>query len=340
MSNNTTELKRDIIALKDGGKTFREIADRLKRPIGTIKTHYRLEKGRIAEHKLRLQESPYPSYTTPLEMTGDAVIFPDLEIPFHHADFVNRVLDICDAWGIKKAILAGDVVHFNSMSGWNPSWEAESNGGIDVDTLDILVDLIRDLPKSKQKDTLADKLADIGERKEVDGFQQEMKHARKTVKVFEQLFDEIHHPLGNHEGRYLSKMENPLVSSEIKTILEITEPKWHIKPFYFSTLVSNGETFRIEHPKSAAKSAAEKLASKFQVNVMMAHSHYVNQSWDISGNFYAWQIGHAVDEEKLPYASQRSTTRDKHKLGACIIRGGYPYLFTEKTPWKEFIKMA
>jgi hypothetical protein len=339
MSSNTTELKRDIIALKDGGHTFREISDRLKRPIGTIKTHYRLEKGRIAEHKLRLQESPYPSYTTPLEMTGDAVIFPDLEIPFHHADFVNRVLDICDSWGIKKAILAGDVVHFNSMSGWNPSWEAESNGGIDVDTLDILVDLIRDLPKSKQKDTLADKVADIGERKEVDGFQQEMKHARKTVKIFEQLFDEIHHPLGNHEGRYLSKMENPLVSSEIKTILEITEPRWQIRPYYFSLLTSGGINFRIEHPKSAASSAARSLASKYLTNILMGHSHSLQFDWDRSGQFYAIQMGHCVSEELLPYCAQRSTVRDAHKLGACIVREGAPYLLYEKINWKRMEQM-
>jgi hypothetical protein len=337
---DTAELKQQIISLKNGGMTFRNMADKLQVPIGTIKTHYRLEVGRIAEKKLRLKESPYPVFNDPLRMEGDAVIFPDLEIPFHHADFVNRVLDICDVWGIKKAILAGDVVHFNTMSGWNPSWEAESNGGIDPEVMDELADLIRALPKSKPKETLADRVAEIGEKVESDGFQAEMKHARKTVKVFQELFDEIHHPLGNHEGRYLSKMENPLVSSEVKTILEISSDKWKIAPYYFSFLKSGGIEFRVEHPKGTAMNAAYKLASKWQMNIMMGHSHFISQLWDISGNFYAWQIGHCVDESLLSYAAQRSTTRDKHKLGAVIVREGYPYLFHEKVDWKRMEMMA
>jgi len=336
---NTTELKREIIGLKDSGLSFSEISEKLNRPTGTIKTFYYSERGRIAERKLRLKESPYPAFTKPLVMEGNAVIFPDLEIPFHHADFVNRVLDICDSWGIKKAILAGDVVHFNSMSGWNPSWASESSGGIDPDVMDELLDAVRQLPKSEKKNELVDKLADIGEKQEVDGFQQEMRHARKTIKIIEQLFDEIHHPLGNHEGRYLSKMENPLVSNEIKTILEITSDKWKIQPYYFSYLNSKGEIFRIEHPKGTAKTTAYKLASKFQAHILMGHDHWINQGFDISGNFYAWHIGHCVDEDLLPYAAQRSTSRDKHKLGAVIVRDGFPYLFAEKTDWKRWAMM-
>lgn len=333
-------VKDKILELKRQGASHKQIAAELHIPIGTSRAHWNLENGRQAEKKLRLKESPYPAFTDPLKMEGDAVIFPDLEIPFHHAEFVNRVLDICDSWGIRKAILAGDVVHFNSMSGWNPSWEAELQGGIDPDAFDTIIDLIRDLPKSKAKEHLTDEVIKIGERKESDGFQAEMRHARKTVKVFEQLFDEIHHTLGNHEGRYLSKMENPLVSGEVKTILEISADKWKIAPYYFSFLKSNGVNYRIEHPKSAAKNAAEKLAAKWQCNVLMGHSHMANQSKDISGNFYAWHIGHCVAEDLLPYAAQRSITRDAHALGACIVLDGHPYLFEERTDWERMKRIG
>ena len=32
-----------------------------------------------------IRESPYPRYDEPLVMEGDAIVFPDIEMPFHHA---------------------------------------------------------------------------------------------------------------------------------------------------------------------------------------------------------------------------------------------------------------
>jgi len=50
-------------------------------------------------------------------------------------------------------------------------------------------------------------------------------------------------------------------------------------------------------------------------------------------------MGHCVDERRLPYASQRSNTSPAHVLGAVIIRGGFPHLLMERTPWKQYAKM-
>ena len=71
----------------------------------------------------------------------------------------------------------------------------------------------------------------------------------------------------------------------------------------------------------------------------MGHSHLLRQDYDISGKFHACQIGHCVDEERLAYASQRSTTRDAHLLGAAIVRDGYLLVLDEKVDWERMKKL-
>ncbi len=120
----------------------------------------------------------------------------------------------------------------------------------------------------------------------------------------------------------------------------IDQKDWRIGPYYFSYLKSGGQDFRIEHPKSAAKSAATTLAAKYQCHILMAHSHYLSSSFDVSGNYWAIQMGHCVDEQRLPYAAQRSTTAPAHSLGAVIVRDGHPWLLHHKTDWEKLAKIG
>lgn len=54
-----------------------------------------------------------------------------------------------------------------------------------------------------------------------------------------------------------------------------------------------------------------------------------------SGKFYAVHMGHCVDETRLPYAAQRHTIGDAHKLGAVIVRDGFMWLLSEHVDWKR-----
>lgn len=91
----------------------------------------------------------------------------------------------------------------------------------------------------------------------------------------------------------------------------------------------------IEHPNSAAKNAATKLAAIYQCHILMAHSHRWSIERDPSGHFWAIQMGCVVDERRLPYASQRHNTKEAHRLGAVIVREGYPFLLGEDTPFSH-----
>ena len=98
-----------------------------------------------------IPESPYPIYDNPLVMQGNALVLPDPEVPFHHAEFVNRCLELAMKWGITKLNIAGDALHFNSLSGWQANWLKEQDpGGLSEEHEFMLLEIVKRLPPTKQ----------------------------------------------------------------------------------------------------------------------------------------------------------------------------------------------
>lgn len=284
-----------------------------------------------------MKESSYPVYDKPLVMEGDALVITDLELPFHHADFINRVLEIADAWKITQLILGGDALHLDSFSGWEPNWKAGSNNNLSENSEQKLIDFARGLSKSKQAEFFA-LWGEIGERVEQDGASTELDAARRELNRLGEQFANIDFVLGNHEGRFLRAIQTAVDPKELTRLLELGG-RWRIAPYYYSILISGGEKFQIEHPKNTAKASAWKLASKYGCHVIMGHNHHVVFQFDLSGKYYAIETGHGVDESRLPYAAQRHNVAHAHALGACIVRGGVPWLLHARTDWKAMKKL-
>ena len=194
------------------------------------------------------------------------------------------------------------------------------------------------LPK-KHQGIMMELISDIGGQEAGVGFDDEMHYARKTLSILDELFDSFTWILGNHEGRLLRAINSPVQPSELLNLMKLDEGKWTIAPYYYGLLISNGQTYRIEHPKTAAKYAAEKLASKYHQHILMGHSHLLRCDYDASGKYHACQIGHCVNEDLLAYAAQRSTARDAHKLGAAIVRDGYLWVLDEHIDWERMKKL-
>lgn len=298
---------------------------------GTVKTHYYLSQG---QDTAKITQSPYPRYDQPPTIEGDALVLPDAEIPFHHADFINQVLDLAQAWKITQMIAAGDLLHFDSLSGWEPNWAVKPNGGLSEKDERKLMDLAMSLPKNQQQ-KLIDTIVEIGTQNEDAGFSGEMHHARQILKTLDECFQSFVWVLGNHEGRLLRAINSPVQPSELLNLMRLDEGKWIIAPYYYCLLISGGETFRITHPKTTANGAARGLASQYFQHIIMGHSHKVFFDFDPSGTYYAIQCGHCVDEMRLAYCAQRDVKRDSHKLAAVIVRDGHPYLLHEKIDWEK-----
>lgn len=333
------EEDQQLVNLRASGIGFGEIGIKMNRTPGACKTrYYQNLYGKL--HATLFKESPYPRYTDCLKMEGDALILPDIELPFHHAEFVNRCLELAQAWDIKQCIVAGDVLHFDSISSWEANWVNQNGHGIAEKDEMLLVEFFRTLP-SKHQDTAFGLLDKIGGKVE-DGdpnISQELLVARSNLRVLSERFERIDYILGNHEGRLLRALSSPMFPTELLTLLKLDEPRWRISPHYFSILVSGGKEFQIEHPKSAAKATARKLASVHQRNVIMAHSHLLSFEWDVSMKYHAISAGHMVDEQRLPYSAQRHGSRDAHALGAVIVKDGHPILLHEDCPWEMYRKM-
>ena len=324
------KIKREIVRLKQSGRTFAEIADELKLAVGTVKTHYYLNQGQPTAPQ-RIPESRYVRYDKPPTLEGDALILPDVEVPFHHAEFLNQVIDLADAWGIRQVICAGDLMHMDSISGWEPNWSVGTSKLTEQDEARLLA-IALSLPASKR-----DALLEVVTRAGSDGkdFSDEMGQARQVLNALDACFEKFVWTCGNHEGRLLRAINSPVNPSELLNLMKLEQGKWEIAPYYYCILKSGGETFRITHPKSAADNAARALASQYHQHILMGHSHKMMFDWDASGKYAAVQMGHVVDEERLAYCAQRDARRNSHKLGAVIVRDGYIWLLNEHVDWNR-----
>jgi hypothetical protein len=155
------------------------------------------------------------------------------------------------------------------------------------------------------------------------------------------MFSKVFFALGNHDARFLHALNSPLLPRKLLDFIGgCPEHKWEISCYYYAFLDCGGRTFRIEHPKSAAANTAVRLSDKYEMDVIVGHSHIQSFCWSTSGNHYAIQAGCIVDESRLAYAAQRSTNSPAHSLGAVLVRDGYPYVLTKYTQWNRMKQMA
>jgi hypothetical protein len=308
-----------------------------KRSVEAIRVKLRSMREELYPAGAFIPDSSFPRYDAPLVMEGDALVLPDVEAPYHDADFIQQCIDLAGTWGIKNLVLAGDFLHFDSLSNWGANWVKQDGGEISQDDSDKLLHFLESLPRKYQEQGFQVMQELGGNGPSVPSLGRELSETRKLVLELAKVFERVDFVIGNHEGRLLRALDSPLCPSDMLEL--IRAEKWRVAPYYYSLLVSNGETFRITHPKTAAKYGAEKLAAKHHQHILMAHSHAWRCDFDISGEYWAIQMGHCVDEMRLPYAAQRDVPRDAHALGAVIIRDGFPWLLGRRTPWRDMRKM-
>lgn len=283
--------------------------------------------------KSEVPPSPFPLWDQPLKSEGDALILSDVEAPFQHSEFVNRVLDLADSWGIQTLHLAGDLMHYDSLSAWGSEWIQDKE-----EMIGSILDVLEQSLSSKKRGEVVTMLADKG-LLEGGGLSSELKDARRVFRSFDS-FKSVYVALGNHDDRYLRALDQALSPRELLHQLDRHEDeRWKIAPYYYTLIETTQGTFRAEHPRGAGKNAAIDLAVQYHQHVVMGHSHRWNISRDPSGKFWAIQTGHCVDERRLAYVQQRSAKRDAHVLGATIIRGGYPFVLSPESPWEMLKRM-
>lgn len=336
----------DLYRMNEGGMNYPQIADLAGLTLDQARGRVRRYRAAIAkagvqpaQQQPRLSASPMPRYDKPLTIEGDALILNDLEVPFHEAEFVNRCLDLSHAWGITNLVLGGDIMHFETLSAWGAAWQEEKPA---VDTMSEETEkewrmAIEQLPPEHQAVMLEKLTRMIANR---DCANDEIKAGAKALKTLAQIFKQVGYVLGNHDDRFLRKLQAPMTPQKLLNFLGLTEPCWNIAPYFYGVLTSGGERWRIEHQRSAAPNAAIRLADKNETNTIIAHNHVQSLQWSTSGRYYAISSGCACDESRMFYAAARSSQRPAHALGAVIIRDGYPYVLHPRVDWARLARMA
>lgn len=268
-------------------------------------------------------------WNNPPTMEGDAFILLDAQIPFHHAEFINKCLAVCERWGIRQMILGGDALDINTLNSFAPNFENNDKRVIDTKTATALLAIADGLPSDKREEIHAI-LADAENEGGISG---EIKESRTVLKSFETSFDKILWIMGNHEQRVLKTLQKVLPVDSLAAVFGADNQKWDVSPYYHCKLISNGEEWQIEHPVNSGKGSSKKLASKFTCNIVMGHNHHFNITTDPSGKYYAIEPGMGMDEERMAYASQRHNAADTHVTGALIIKNGKPVPLNKFTDW-------
>lgn len=60
--------------------------------------------------------SPRPRFDNPPRINGSVLVLPDVELPFHNAPFLNNVIMLARAQGVRQLILDGDFMHNASFA--------------------------------------------------------------------------------------------------------------------------------------------------------------------------------------------------------------------------------
>lgn len=266
-----------------------------------------------------------------ITVTGDVLVLSDVETPYHNSQFVTDCVKLASYYGITQLILAGDFVHFANFSHWGADFQKARMTGKQSD---VLVNLVQKLDP-KLRDDAYSELEKVGIISGDETISEELAGIRKTVKELS-IFQNITYIMGNHEKRKLLKQEFGESADELLRFIGAGE-NWKATPYYWCKVVSGNKTWRIEHPVGAGPNTARDLAVQYHCHIAMGHSHRWSLQRDPSGDFYALQMGHCVDERKLAYVMRRSAKRDAHALGALIIRNGFPLLLSDDFPFSAMM---
>lgn len=284
----------------------------------------------IAQPEYRVPTSTRTAWNNPPILEGDSLVLMDTQIPYHHAEFINKCLTVCRKWNIRQLILGGDALDLNALNEFAPNFENDSKRVIDHASSAELIMFAETLPADKREKLYSI----IGEAEEDNSLGGEIKESRAILKTLEKEFDNITWIMGNHEQRILRLLKKIMPVSSLATLFGADSPKWNVSPYYYCILKSGGEEWQIEHPINTGKGSSKKLAPKYGRHIIMGHNHHFSITTDPSGKLYAIEPGMAMDEERMAYATQRHNAADAHLVGAVIVRNGKPTPLNKFTDWE------
>ena len=248
-------------------------------------------------------ESQYIRYTDPpVVESDDVLVLSDVEAPFHDADWCSDLVALAKKWKIETVILAGDFLHFASLSKFTKPMLSGRDG------------------------------YEFAEDAEVE-VSDEVEAAAEFSDVLLENFKRLVMILGNHEKRLTKRLAVAVRVNLIRQLLGYRfEKKFEVYPYYYCNVKASTGMWRISHPANYSVvpvRVAARAADKYRCNYVSGHGHDWGETVSVGG-WYAAACGCCCDPERLAYNMLQDNLKPYQQQGGFILKDGHPYLFHPK----------
>ena len=176
-------------------------------------------------------------------------------------------------------------------------------------------------------------------------FEEEKEIAQALFKWMFGFFDTTYWIMGNHDARFLMKLDGEVKLSALGAIIceKIGTKKLICSDYAYCILTSGGIEWRLNHPFNYSRIGGRnpcRLAEKYRQNVASGHNHLLGFSYDISGTNIGADLGTACDPSRVHYQELTEANNPQWITAFAMIRNGALYQFSlnpQQTDWSFWL---
>ena len=170
-------------------------------------------------------------------------------------------------------------------------------------------------------------------------WEQEKEAARNLLSIYSQTFDEMWMLSGNHERRLLEHLSGQW---DVQDVLSASIPGGHVKATVLDrcTVNTSKGKYSVIHGENYSKKSlnnADEYAQKYQSHIISHHEHHAAIGMDRFDRYWIVNNGGLFDTKKMAYVQLKTNTMANMSKGFTMVKGGYPYLFSDFTDWEKWL---
>lgn len=215
----------------------------------------------------------------------DCVCLLDMHTPYHDAKFIEQVLDVAVAWGVRRAVMDGDA--------WDVDWLSWFERDPNL-TPDAEIRAWRDVSA-----VLLDALP--------DGLDIHMgNHAERIRRL-----------LRNMDKDARAMLDLVLDDKEPEEVLYANDSRIRVTPYHYCRV----HGVLVGHPSATGTNVGLYVMESYDTDCVLGHTHYAGTTYDRADRHVAVEVGGCFSPSKLRYISCRlpARARGKQRQGAAII---------------------
>ncbi len=219
---------------------------------------------------------------------------------------------------------------------------------VDTDMLDKLLQIAKIYIEPPRELVIAGDLVDFTSISHFDitdkraDLNLDLNSARMGLNLLLGVFDKIYYLMGNHDIRYLRKLDWFISESELGQGI-LNNERLITTRYPYMSVVSNGNEFYIVHPKSYSRvgKVPVDLVAKLRKPVLSFHGHLFHIRTEPSGYDFGYDVGCMTVSSYHNYIHERVTTHPEWTRGFCLIIDGSIFPFTSNpkiTNWQFWLE--